>query len=317
MALATLACIGTEADCRLETACINWLLIALKGTLKSDDRYCCGFTASECGEIIKNLTLNDKITHILVKKGAMPLLVELGTTKNENEQMVSVQAIWALCFNKVTQQKVVKDGTIGVVEFLIDKKMSEHSVIKEACSGALWTLRTAMKTSKNTKYIECAMQMKAAMRNMPTQHGPATKNKDTTNSTGHIMISYNSSDRTLITEIRDRLINTGSEVWMDVDKMRGSTTGSMAEAVENSSIVLICMSRKYKESPYCRSEAEYAYELGKTIIPLKTEPNYKPDGWLGLICAAKMICDFSGKYPTFEEPMSKLLNEINDCRRYK
>lgn len=35
---------------------------------------------------------------------------------------------------------------------------------------------------------------------------------------------------------------------MDVDQMGGSTLEAMAEAVENSIVVLLCYSRKYKES---------------------------------------------------------------------
>ena len=40
---------------------------------------------------------------------------------------------------------------------------------------------------------------------------------------------------------------------MDVDEMGGSTLESMAKAVENASVVLVCVSQKYKESPNCRS----------------------------------------------------------------
>lgn len=55
----------------------------------------------------------------------------------------------------------------------------------------------------------------------------------------------------------------------------------MADAVEKSAVVLLCMSRKYKDSPNCRTEAEYAYKLGKTLVPIRVERSYEPDGWLG------------------------------------
>ena len=55
----------------------------------------------------------------------------------------------------------------------------------------------------------------------------------------------------------------------------------MAEAVENSAAVLVCMSAKYKDSPYCRMEAGYAYKLNKPLIPIRVQPKYEPDGWLG------------------------------------
>lgn len=41
-------------------------------------------------------------------------------------------------------------------------------------------------------------------------------------------------------------------MWLDVDNINGGVLESMAEAVENSSIVLICMNEQYKQSYYCR-----------------------------------------------------------------
>lgn len=40
----------------------------------------------------------------------------------------------------------------------------------------------------------------------------------------------------------------GYQTWMDVDKMSGSTLEAMAKAVEGSATVLVCVSKKYKES---------------------------------------------------------------------
>lgn len=45
----------------------------------------------------------------------------------------------------------------------------------------------------------------------------------------------------------------GYRVWIDYEQMGGSTLQAMAEAVENSAVVLVCMSEKYKESPNCRT----------------------------------------------------------------
>lgn len=43
------------------------------------------------------------------------------------------------------------------------------------------------------------------------------------------------------------------QVWMDVDNMKGSTLEAMADAIEKSAVVLICMSQRYKESTNCRT----------------------------------------------------------------
>ena len=71
--------------------------------------------------------------------------------------------------------------------------------------------------------------------------------------TKHIMISYQWDVQTLVIQLKNRLQADGYKVWMDIDEMGGSTLESMAKAVENASVVLVCVSQKYKESPNCRS----------------------------------------------------------------
>lgn len=70
---------------------------------------------------------------------------------------------------------------------------------------------------------------------------------------GHVMISYQWENQTLIQKIRDNLKENGVKCWMDIDDMHGSTVDTMAKAVEGADIVLICCSKKYKESPNCRA----------------------------------------------------------------
>ena len=84
---------------------------------------------------------------------------------------------------------------------------------------------------------------------------------------------------------------------------------TMAKAVENSSVVLICVSERYKESPNCRSEAEYTYKLGKDIIPLMMQRNYKPDGWLGMLLGTKFWIDFHSKH-VVKPGVTKLIKEL-------
>jgi len=45
--------------------------------------------------------------------------------------------------------------------------------------------------------------------------------------------------------------------------MSGGTDERMAEAVEASSVIVVCVSRPYKERPNCRMEAKYANQLLK------------------------------------------------------
>ena len=71
--------------------------------------------------------------------------------------------------------------------------------------------------------------------------------------TKHVMISYQWDVQKPMIQLKNQLQAQGYKVWMDIDEMGGSTLESMAKAVENASVVLVCVSQKYKESPNCRS----------------------------------------------------------------
>ena len=60
--------------------------------------------------------------------------------------------------------------------------------------------------------------------------------------------------------------------------MSGSTDERMAEAIEAASMVVVCVSRQYKERPNCRIEAKYTnqrYKKGRVkIVYLMMQEEY-------------------------------------------
>jgi hypothetical protein len=53
----------------------------------------------------------------------------------------------------------------------------------------------------------------------------------------------------------------------------------VAIAVEQSDMLLMCVSQKYKDSPNCRLEGEYCMNRRIEFVPLMMQRGYKPDGW--------------------------------------
>jgi hypothetical protein len=127
------------------------------------------------------------------------------------------------------------------------------------------------------------------------------------------MISYSHSDKQLCHSIHERLSRDGFRVWIDRDQMHGSTMIAMADAIENSEMILICMSDAYKQSVYCQSEAHYAFEKQRYLIPLVMKLRYKPDGWLGIIVSGKLYIDFAKN--EFNLGYEKLKTEIKQYRQ--
>ena len=83
-----------------------------------------------------------------------------------------------------------------------------------------------------------------------------------------------------------------------VSAMKGDVLSKMAEAIENSNTVIICVSRYYRESPNCRAEANYIRNRQQiqtiNIIYLMMEDDYTTtsktpvDGWLGIYLAGEL-----------------------------
>ena len=96
------------------------------------------------------------------------------------------------------------------------------------------------------------------------------RDQASTKSDEHIMISYNSASRELCLNIKTKLENFGYRVWIDVVNMHGSSIDAMAQAVENSMCVLMCVTEKYRQSNPCQCEAKYAFNLKKNYLVLPT-----------------------------------------------
>lgn len=53
--------------------------------------------------------------------------------------------------------------------------------------------------------------------------------------------------------------------------------------------MVLCLSRGYKRSQACRTEAEYAATLKKRLVPVRMEAGFAPTGWLGAMVAGKAV----------------------------
>jgi hypothetical protein len=128
----------------------------------------------------------------------------------------------------------------------------------------------------------------------------------------HVMISYDNSSEELCLKIKEQLKEKNYIVWMENEQLHGNSLGLIAEAVENASVFLMCVSEKYYLSPMCRFEAELAVRLQKPIIPIIMQPGYMPLGWLSIIIGEKLYYKFAGaEKKQFEHIFYNLMKEIN------
>ncbi|KAL9979646.1 hypothetical protein ACROYT_G017336 [Oculina patagonica] len=246
------------------------------------------FAARELAHGLAKIAVNDNNKKTIVKCGAIPVLVKLlQNAKYDVEKINACNLLWTLAFDEENRKQIKNDES--AIPELKKLATSENSEIKRAAAGALW---------------ECEGKEKHAQEKQQSVKQEATDTK-------HVMISYQWDVQKLVIQLKNKLQADGYKVWMDIDEMGGSTLESMARAVENASVVLVCVSQKYKESPNCRSEAEYTYQLHKDVIPLMMDSKYRPDGWLGFIVGSKFWIDFSEKHK-LDSNADKLVRELGN-----
>ena len=135
----------------------------------------------------------------------------------------------------------------------------------------------------------------------------------------HVMISYCWEEQPVIKRVCASLVRRGYAVWIDIEQMTGSTVESMAAAVENAEVMLVGVSRQYKESTNCRLEAQYAMQREVPTVPLMLVDGYRADGWLGMLIGTRMWYSFYGPVlledSLFEGRMSELCRDLGDRGR--
>ncbi|XP_070538016.1 uncharacterized protein [Ptychodera flava] len=286
---------------------ISFLVKMLESALESDDHMSkmYYFDVEELVDGLNKLAQNDANKVTLVESGILPLLVKLmKEAKTEEEMKLVARCIWTLAFSDENKHKIKNEPKLmeAMMDNMVCKNPGNCGGACKAIRGALWILGEESKVKESE-------QLAIASDSSKRDNGQDVQSRE--KSVGHVMISYQWDVQKTIIKIKDQLKAKGYKVWMDIEQMEGSTLEAMASAIENASVVLMCYSQKYKDSPSCRTEAEYTYRLRKSFIPLKIQPNYNPEGWLGILLGTKLYFDFSSR-SRLDQEMPKLIRELGD-----
>jgi hypothetical protein len=169
---------------------------------------------------------------------------------HSEEQIAACTLIWNLSFDRDVR-----------------KNYADHQQLQRI-------LTTIAQTSSNDELRRCASGCLCTLMGGPqpntlkTSSSPANdpERKD-------IMISYNHDVKQISKQIKDHLAADGYNVWsknmviyhwfnkqfnshtlilVDQENMHGNLLDAMSNAIENSTIFLMCLTEKYKDSPSCR-----------------------------------------------------------------
>ena len=128
------------------------------------------------------------------------------------------------------------------------------------------------------------------------QQRSAASEGDGTGSTGvaeHVMLSYNWDHKVPIQRLNLALKARGYSVWIDTEKMQGSTVEAMSEAVEDAAVMCYGISQAYKESTNCRLEAQYAFQQELDMVRRPTSAPSSPHRYSPHHIDLDMICTIS------------------------
>ncbi|PAA90010.1 hypothetical protein BOX15_Mlig002835g1, partial [Macrostomum lignano] len=288
---------------------ISLLIRTLNRSIDSKNRRCLGYHTVELTKCVNRLALNDINKELLVELKILPVVHRLLDGGKPDEIGAAVNVLFTLSFNPAVQEQVHREFASQLTSLAGQSQWSNMASLK----GLLFKLESTDSMTNHSARKASAVPKPKPKPGEAADASAVTENLATSTAAGngfHVMISYQHESKETVARIRDQLKQHRIKVWIDYEQMKdGSTLEAMAEAVENSSIVLMCMSRKYKDSNNCRLEAEYAHRNSKKLIPLLMERGYKPTGWLGIILGAGLYHDFSGKYP-FEAKFPELVAAV-------
>ncbi|XP_072044548.1 uncharacterized protein [Amphiura filiformis] len=286
--------------------------------------------------------LNDENKVNFVQAGMVPLLTKVLKNKEkftEEERVLAARGLWTLSFVGENRDVLKKDA--DVIKSLKENSTSSSEGLRSTCNSALWEIyegevgfldirkqnatKDAKKDTKTSKSTPSLLEVVAqSTEDEPEDGQPGGQHgKERDGQLGQessidtcrpikVMISYQWDVQENMVKLKENLSRTNLfSVWMDVDKMKGSILAGMADAVEESDVILVCLSRKYKESLNCRTEASYAYKLKKPLVPLLVEDNYNPDGWLGALVGMELYYKFHQQDQITSE-LPGLINAVQD-----
>ncbi|CAF1282392.1 unnamed protein product, partial [Adineta ricciae] len=223
-----------------------------------------------------NLSKNDFIQEGTAKTKRITLFVDMC-----DQYPIVFDIIWALSFNHDIQQQLREDTPFIHKLTRLSNQATEEQ-IRKAVDGILWNLQI---------------------------HQQSHPSPDISSQNAFdIMISYSHKDKPLCKQIYDELTRRNYRVWIDFDQMHGNVMDAMAEAIDRSRSIIICMSEEYRKSNFCRAEAHYAFQQQRHIVPVLMQKHYKPDGWLLFLMGQLLYVNFT-KYE-FDQAMGMLLKEL-------
>ncbi|XP_057300051.1 uncharacterized protein LOC130630537 [Hydractinia symbiolongicarpus] len=241
------------------------------------------FSLEELLNGLEKLAVNEDNQEKMVMDGVLVLMFDvLHYSDLPNAACTAaLKVLWQLSFNHASKIQESK----RLLDVIRNLKHHKNDDIRKSAEGVMWELEDRVNSEQK---------------------------KSTSGPQKHIMLSYCWAQQETVKKVASLLKKGGFNLWLDIDRMTRSTIDAMAEAVENADIFLMFMSKNYKESAACQSEAKYARVRKVEIIPIMLEDQWRADGWLGFILGDLLYFKFpQDDEKAFSNKYHELYTEIS------
>ena len=121
--------------------------------------------------------------------------------------------------------------------------------------------------------------------------------KNTIPPIGHIFISYSHQTTKRAMQLRDMLRDRGLPVWFDAEAIRGNSIEAMVLGLNDARLVIMCLSDGYRQSDFCKREAEYTVLKKKPFQPVILQEGFRMENdWLCFVVGLQNWIDLSGDH---------------------
>ncbi|CAF3460845.1 unnamed protein product [Rotaria sp. Silwood1] len=299
---------------------------------QSVDNRCKGFHVSEPIVVLTKLCVHDKILQYVLNESSIKnlkaksridffceLLIKFrGALASENDlDQLSLTALfnilWSVSFHDEYVEELKSNSKFLITvkslandhgEAWVDQYVPKHmSCVSKAANGVLWNL------DENNP-----------ARSIRTTTIPETKKTLQTDiniiDRTRVMISYSHADKEFCHQFVDALQKDSRlQVWVDFAYCHTEDFWEeIAEAIEQSNVILFLMSKDYQDSKSCRQEVMYAKDvLKKRFIPIYVKKDFVATSWLGVRIVGPQYIRFEKK--SFDDTIEEVIKLIIEDKK--
>ena len=111
---------------------------------------------------------------------------------------------------------------------------------------------------------------------------------------GHVFISYSHQNIKRAMQLRDLLKECEIPVWIDEEDLRGNSIEAMVLGLNDARLVILCLSDGYRQSEFCKREAEYTVLKVKPFQPVIVQEGFRMhNDWLCFVVGLQNWIDLS------------------------